>query len=286
MPNLSVQDLLSLSDKDVKSIVINQFCEQLKNSPSVKSTFFREVQPSLTPKNSAFIDNIACSFICSSIARTLQRGFNKCVNKTNSDNYWRSGLSDVSPESVAEGQNLYTLAFPSYCRNRNTCFNDYLADNGKGWAKELFKYVTTDPFLNMNISTIFAGSDWIQVLNLILYKAYRLDTEVADRILHVWKKAYPGRDIANNWAEYNFIPCINFLNEPDAFIGDVNNAIAKRTLADRVFIPGITGGYVYTFKYGAEVEDFLNGKPKSLNFTTGVNPDNNEIIRVKLCRHM
>ncbi|MEM7181975.1 MAG: hypothetical protein AAF518_13745 [Spirochaetota bacterium] len=279
MSNLSIENLYNLEDSGVKTQVTDVFIEQLEYSPSVHSTFFSASKPPATPaQNANWVDDIATAMVCSSIARSSLYGFSGTVNKTAADNYWESRLTDSNSNSVAESQNLYNWAFPSYCTADGTTFLDYMKDNPKSWGEQLAAKVTETTFINVTINKLIAADpNWLEKLNLVFYKLHRLDDAKVQGVVNTWKKAFPDKAITVQWQSYNFIP--HNLFTADKFIGQVNAAINVDTQSSYTSPPtggpASMGGNAYVgHTFGKAVEDFLGGKPNQLGLTTGVQPNN------------
>jgi hypothetical protein len=281
MATLSAQDLFELSDQDVKVSVTNQFILQLQNSRSVRPIFFNSVPPAIQAKNIKFVDSLACAFVSSCIGRSSLYGFANCVNETVADNYWKTNLSYSS--AIAEGQSLYSWAFPDHCKSANASFRDYLNDGGQKWAQNLAAHVTTDPFINDTVNKLLMGqANWLEQLNLVFYKLYRLDSTRIDPVINKWKQAFPDKGIIQNWQNYNFVPAANFADVANGFLGSVNNAISVSTVTDTrqcsnpVSAAGIPPSHfdVDILTYGLAVQEFLRGSPSKLGLTTNNSPDN------------
>ncbi len=251
---LSTEILLNLPDAKVKSAVTSQFITQMKCVPSVMVTFFSNPLPTetVTPKDPSYVANMATAFVCSAIAQSSLHGFSAAINKTAAENYWKNGLSDTNASAIAEGQNLYSWAFPGYCAANGVSFLEFLQNDPKGWAEKLSQYVTTDPYIDTTINKILSDPGWLDQLNLTLYKIDRLDPTKSAGVVDVWRKAYPAKNIVKNWEERNFIPEANFATVPEQLLGAVNRAIAFRSIYENTGSDDGTGGFTQPV-YGWEV---------------------------------
>jgi hypothetical protein len=280
MPQLTTDDLYALRDDDVLDAVRAQFAQQLKNSPSVKATFFATEAPALSPADTGSTDELATALVCSSIGSSSLYGFSKCINAPASDQFWQGRLVDSNAQAVVAGQQLYQTNFPDLCRSKNASFRDYQRDGGTKWAAALAGKVTADPFINTEMQKILAQPGWLAALNLVFFKIQQLDPQFVDGVLDKWNQAYPDKSIARTWDHKTFIPYQNFTQVPDQFIGSVNSAIAVKTQTDRIYIPGqggmaATGEHtIYEYTYGINVQNFLGSSATRLGLTTGASPDN------------
>ena len=280
MPQLSLQDLYSLNDKEVTSTVTSTFIQQLKNSPSVRGVFFGSEPGAPAPHNSDFVDRIATSMVCSSIAKSSLYGFAKCVNAGVADGYWKGKLIDTNADAVAEGQALYQWAFPDRCKSPNATFRDYLNDKNGNWGKQLADKVISAPFMTKEILEVLALPNWLAEMNVIFYKIQQLDGSQVAPVLAKWTAAYADRKITNTWNTKTFVPAGNFQTVPEQFIGQVNGAIMVRSVIGRTLTPGQGGpsgsaGRSWDrYGFGVAVQGFLGGRPAQLGLTTGQSPDN------------
>ncbi|MEQ8999619.1 MAG: hypothetical protein RID53_24225 [Coleofasciculus sp. B1-GNL1-01] len=282
---LSVENLFELADHEVKSNVTTGFTNMLQNAGNgVRNVFFPNPPSAISPKNVAFVNDVACAFICSAISYSSRYNFANCVNRGRADDFWKRSLTQANANCIAEGSHLYTHYFLDYCRKDETTFRMYQEDGGSKWAKRLHDAVVTAPFINAKIVIIFEEPNWLENLNLIFFKLHQLDPSYVQSTLDRWKVAYPDKGIIAQWEKFHFIPYPNFTHLPKQFMGNVNNAISKKTQTGKTFIPAFGGpgaamasGYIYDYAYGKAVADWLAGRPNQLGFRTSTNYKNTEI---------
>jgi hypothetical protein len=285
VPTLTTEVLLNLPDDAVRAFVTSQFVAQLRSSPSVRGFF--GTSESVAPKNQSFVDDLGVAFACSSIAHSSLYGFAGTVNGSAADHFWQAGLADTNASAVAEGQALYDWAFPAYCKSSDASFSDFLGNNPTQWAADLSAYVTTTPYIDTTINKIFSDPGWLDQLNLTLYKIDRLDPTKTAAVLAVWQKAYPAKEIVQDWNQRNFVPQANFADLPEQMLGEVNAQIgAEQTYQSGGTDTGEAGWQQPV--YGMWVAyDFLgiqppypnldwnqNSRPRQLGFLSGASPDN------------
>ncbi|WP_321475432.1 hypothetical protein [uncultured Paludibaculum sp.] len=285
MSTLSPQDLFSLSDRDVRAAVQSQHLLQLQGSPSVRDVFFGGARAAVGPHDPVFVDDTASALVCSSIAMSSLYRFRDCVNPAAAETLWRTNLAVDNPKAIAEGQLLYGWAYPKQCKSANATFEAYMTDGAAKWAQELASHVITDAFINVTMNKeIFGQPNWLEQLNHLFYKLYRLDPAHIDPVLSKWKAAFPDKHIVQNWDRRNFIPYMGFEKVPELFLSSVNAAIGQRTQQGTRFKTGFSqpgsgtsrGFYEPIYHFGHDVQQFLQARPKQLNLTTGAQPDNVE----------
>ena len=278
LPNaLTVQDLYNLNDAVVKKEVVRIFANQLKASPSVSKLFFgSEPADTINWPYAEFTDNVACALVASAVSRSASWGFNKTVDQTKADAYWQTQLA--SADAVKAGQWLYELFFPEHCHNEKQTFQQYLDDDPAKWATKFAAHLTSNNYINVEMLKLFAGkANWLQSLNLSLYKLHRLNPLSVPPVVEIWKNAFPDKGIAANWETYNYFPIVNF--QGDQFVAQANQAInvkiskSRRIPGKPPLMPDMTSTDIY---YGKAVEDFLKGKPARFGITTGRGPDNHQ----------
>lgn len=282
---LSVENLYNLKNAPVIQRLQDVFLNQLEFSPSVHNVFFPSA--TLPPVDSAdplWVDKVATALVCSSVASSSLYGFSKTINKSSADSYWTSQL-DSSPGAWKVSQQLYWYFFPDYCQVDGVTFKQYFQDNPRLWGQQLLTKVTEPSFINTEVQKII-GSDpyWLQTLNLVFYKLYRLqrmlvppvfDDSWAKAVLDMWSRAWPDKGIDILWETYNFLHSNLF--QSDYFLQQVNAAISVQTVTRMK--PGVGEGHHFNqvvgqYGYGLAVLPFLSGPAKDAGFTTGINPDN------------
>ncbi|PJD91373.1 MAG: hypothetical protein CK424_07060 [Legionella sp.] len=270
---LSVENLLQLVDTGVIASLKTTFMSQIKNSSVVKPVFFATEPAAPVPVNQTFVDHVATGLVCSAIARTSLQGFNKCVNASVADGFWTNLLN--SQEAVQHGQSLYDAAFATYCQADGASFNDYLANNRSQWGASLKDAVTTDSYINDVLLKEIAGdANWLNKINLILYKIHCLDDSLVQTVLDRWTQAAPGKGVVKNWDIQNYIPASMFTG--DVFISQVNQAINICRSTVQTTSGGFGSGVSEsgTEYYGEAVQAFLQQKASGLSLTTQDGPDN------------
>lgn len=273
---LSVDDLYQLTDDNVKDIVKSVFLNQIQYSSSVYSTFFSSVgAPAVNPVNPGWTDSIAVALVGSAISHSSLYGFSKTVNQQACDSYWQSQLSADNQDAVNEGHAIYDWAFPVYCKSVDHTFNEYLTNNPGGWAQQLAEKVTSDSFVNIEVSKIIAQDpDWPSKLNLVLYKLSRLDGNQVQKVKDTWAAKFSDMVPSALSQTFNYLP--NNMFQSDQFLSQANAAISVGKDDHWCTVcPGTLDPICdYWTDYGLAVVDFLGGKPKSLGFSTGQSPDN------------
>jgi hypothetical protein len=278
--SLSVDDLYSLDDSQVRTAVSDLFVRQLKHSRLIHDTFFwlmgplpPEWWPQPTP---AFLDITASALACSSIGSSALYGFSRCVNVPAAIACYQSQLATA--DAVKWGQMLYYNLFPDNSRSANASFRDYMNDGAAKWAQALAAKVTTSQFVDEEMAKVLSQPNWLEHLNLVFFKLKRLtqSDEPLQSVLQVWTKAYPDKGIVQNWENQNFIPPQNFSQLPDEFLSAVNAAISVSTLHETRIV--LHHGRRSTYIYGSQVQKFLDTLLVHLGSTfgmvTGAAPDN------------
>ncbi|HZO71124.1 MAG TPA: hypothetical protein VFB60_02915 [Ktedonobacteraceae bacterium] len=265
--SLSVDNLYELKDEEVKRTVIATFLAQLENAGPVKKVFFEhERPPALGPQNGEFVENVVSALVASAISRSSLYDFNRTVDQGRADSYWQQALR--SDTATRAGQALYEWAFPEYCRGGGHTFREYLNDRPESWGQQFATYVSTNPFVNVTMNKLISGeANWLERLNLVLYKIHRLHSPSLPAVLSVWQHAYPDKGVVQMWQSYNYVPAPAFHN--DEFMGQVATAINVREIASSYDEFGTT-----YYVYGGAVWRFLSGRPKALGLTTGQHPNN------------
>jgi hypothetical protein len=276
--SMNLENLYSLDDTEVKKNVLQVFLSQMKASASVHGLFFASTPNGLLNWDyKDFTDNVACALASSAISRSAFHGFNRTIDQSKADTSWQTQLA--SENAVKASQVLYESAFADNCKNLHHTFREYLDSDAKEWAAKFAAHLTSRSYLNVEMLKLFAGkTDWLQKLNLSLYKLSRLDKSIVPSVVNAWKQAYPDKGIVENWNTYNFLPSINF--QGDQFIAEVNQAINVKITESDTWIQGQGRNPIprhsVVYSYGKAVQEFLRGKPHQLGLTTNQQPNNME----------
>ena len=272
---MSADNLYQLDDAPVITQVQSVFANQLQSSPSVQPTFFSSTgAPPIAPANPDWVDSVATALICDSISQSSMYGFSGTVIESAANNFWSSQLAQTSQSAIAAGRALYDWAFPTYCAAAGNTFQQYLSNNPQDWGQQLATKVSENSFINTEVNRIIAaGPNWLQKLNLILYKLHLLNDSTVQGVLNAWTTALPNQGIVLNWQTYQFIPSNLFTNT--YFLSQANQAIGVGK-DGQVCSTGGLGVPIcdYWTDYGLAVVDFLKGKPQALGLYNGQSPAN------------
>ena len=273
MNPLTVDNLYALTADGLPATIRAAFTAQLQMSPSVHGTFFANVSAGAPPPgivNGAWADQVASALVCSAISRSSLYGFDATVTQAAADGWWSGQLA--GPAGLAASQALTQWAFPGNCHDgAGTTFQAYLGAQQASWAAQLADYVTTTPFIDVELSKLIADDpNWLAKVNLTYYKLHLLDPSQEARVVAAWTAAYNGA--VEQWPTYNDL---TGMFAADAWIGPANAAIGvgkDRSICSvgSVGVPMCT----YWADYGLGVLDFLNGTPGQLGLATGAKPNN------------
>lgn len=273
---MSAENLYQLDDAPVIAQVQSVFANQLQASPSVQPTFFSSAgAPPIAPANRDWVDSVATALICDSISQSSLYGFKDTINQTAANSYWSSQLAPTSQSAIDAGRALYDWAFPTYCAAGGNTFQQYLSNNPQDWGQQLATKVSEGSFINIEVNKIIAaGPNWLQKLNLVLYKLHLLNDSTVQGVLKAWTAALPNQGIVLNWQTYQFIPSSLFTNI--YFLPQADQAIGTGKDGQVCSGGGSLGVPIcsYWTDYGLAVVDFLKGKPQALGFYNGQSPNN------------
>ena len=139
---LTVENLLELADREVKSNVTTCYTAMLQNAGhGDRNVIYPNPPSAISPKNASFVNDVACAFICSAISYSSLYNFANCVSRNRADSFWQRSLTQTNANCMAEGSHLYTHYFPDYCRKDGKTFRMYQEDGGSKWAKRLHDVV-------------------------------------------------------------------------------------------------------------------------------------------------
>jgi hypothetical protein len=265
---LSVQNLYELSDAPVRTAVTNLFMLQLQAAPSVSAFFTTTLPIYELPVEPDWVDDVASALVCSSIARSSLYSFGGTINQLAADACWAGLLADTNTDAITVSQALYDRLFWSNCAGDGQSFAAYGA-NASFWARSFAAQLSSPVFINETMLKLIGDDpNWLQILNLALYKLRRLDGALVDGVVGAWQNASPNAGIVQNWQTANYLPAD--MIEPDVFINQVNTAIAVETShAARLGRVGATA-----IVHGEAVASFIQGKATALGLATGADPKN------------
>lgn len=256
---LSVESLYSMDDSTVKIVVQGMVQAQVTTAPPV-SLFFPKAgaDASIVP---AWNSKVAIGLVCSSIGRTALYGFSNTVSQSASDAFWQNLLSDTNADAITTSQTLYDTYFPLYCFNGDGQFSAYLNDESTShWGSQLASYLQDSAFINTTILKIIDDDpNWLQIVNLALYKVHRLDSSLVSGIVSAWQSAAPSAGVVANWQSYSYLPSTMF--QPDGFLSQVDAQINVATNQQLGYSGEMT-------TYGKKVVEFLQAVPSSYGIVT------------------
>jgi hypothetical protein len=289
---LSVDNLYNLSADTVPGAVQGAFTAELRASGSVGAMFFAaspsaevaDVASAVTITKAGvaldfdWIDSVAAALACSAISRTSLYGFSVTVNQSAADGWWQQQIAG-SKGLQASGA-LWDWAFPSGCTDTNapgTSFQDYLASGPASWAQQLADHVTTNAFINVDLNKLVAADpNWLQKVNLIYYKLWRLDPSQEQRVIKAFTNAYS--NAVKQWPTYNHL---TGTFQPDAWVGGIQAAVgveSRQTNQLPLRADGAPRVQLVT-TFGQAVLDFLRGKPAALGLASGNSPTSNVTVQ-------
>lgn len=264
---LSLEDLYTMPDDEVRTQVISNFKSQLKASQPVKNMFFPKTSCQVQPQNTQFVSHVAIALAGSAIATCSLYDFHSTVNGGKCKSYWTSALT--GDQGAAESRYLYDTFFGNGCSQNGITFSQYQDDTSQNWGKQFADYLVTDEHINLAVSKLIAGDEnWNAKLNLMLYKLNRLDSALYQKVLTVFQN-----DIGQFVLQF---PTANYFNAgmltQDMYSAEVNSAAAV-VKSEYIPTPGAAATN-YIKEYGGKLWEFIKGGPKSLGLTTGVKPKN------------
>jgi hypothetical protein len=253
----SVDSLYQMSDSNVKDAVQTTVQSQIGQAPAV-SLFFPNAGPDTSPVPS-WNSKVAVGLVCSSIGSTSLYGFDQTINQSAANAFWQNLLSDTNTDAITTSQTLYDSYFPLLCVDDSANpfplpFMFYLADEGDShWGSQLSDYLQDSAFINTTMLKIVADDpNYLQTLNLALYKLHLLDDSLVTGVVNTWTSAAPSAGIVANWQAYSYLPATMF--QPDGFLAEVDtqiNVVTHRLL-------GYSGQMTI---FGENVVEFLLGVP-------------------------
>lgn len=264
MVAMSLENLYELSDLPVRTAVTNLFMLELQTGPSVSAFFTTTLPIYETSPEPDWNDDVASALVCSSIARSSLYSFAGTINQLAADAYWAGLLADTNTNAINVSQALYNRLFWAWCGGGGQSFAAYFAD-AAFWAPAFAAQLSSPVFINETVLKIIGDDpNWLQILNLALYKLRRLDETLVDGVVSAWQNASPNAGIVENWQTANYVPAD--LIEPDVFINQVNTAISVETSQ-----PASRGQAAIS--HGRAVYQFIQGKATELGLATGKGPN-------------
>ena len=286
MTVLNVETLFNLSDQRLRGKVVNEFETQMKNSNSVKSTFFGETLPSYRPLDAEYVNKMAIAYVCEAISQTTIHDFNQTIEKDKLDTFVKSALTDS--KAIDEGQNLYKMLFASFCKDEatSTCFQDFINDGIEKWRDQLFQHLTDTGFITNELSQFHTRPGWIDLINLTMFKYRQLNPteEQVQTVIKTWRSRLHDDTITESWQQTNFTPFQTFIQSVANILGVIGVAcdaksqvtaqLNKYSVIENYDWQVIFGNYSDVYVYGGDVTLFLHEKANPLGFANQKSPTN------------
>ena len=272
----SLRQLFALDDSGLRSIIPDQFRLLMKNSPSIKSRFFSNTLPGISPLDSDMVDNMAVAWVCEAVAHSTTKNFKDIIDKKRVDDYVNS--PEVSAKRIREGQHIYQTFFPLYCTDSTgkVRFQQYLDDKTIDWEAELYHYLSSTSFISNELAKKKWEPHWLDIINLTIfkYKQFKPSPDRVENIIKAWRHHLSDPSIADTWGNTDFVPWNQFENDHD-IMGVVSTQAGLKTAVDehgnKVSDAGgsVNLGVVKfnNVATGLDLRDWvINGKSKSLGF--------------------
>ncbi len=265
---LSLDNLYSMQDDNVRNQLEIEFKNQLMASEPVKSMFFPQASCTIQPADIQFVSNVATALVCSSVALCSLYDFQSTVDGGKCNNYWVSSLT--GDQGAAESRHLYDTLFADACSENGITFSRYLNDSPQKWGQELTDFLVSGAHINQEVNKLIAGDqNWNAKLNLMLYKLQLLNKALYANVLQVFQS-----EIDQFVLQF---PTCNYFNagmlNQDMYCAEVNAAAAVQK-SEYLPVYGPTDSNSTSKTYGEKLWDFIKGTPKALGLTTGTAPQN------------